>query len=310
MSVDDPPYGYNEIPQQTLAPTVEKLANIEPMSSIPFTSFSSNIETPPTQLENMDTPKSIDKEAAQNSTTESTDENRGAGHELNVFIGEGMMGGMGALIEGVRAWAMAQFMHAIQLRYQIAKIKEYTTSFNNNVNKIAEAKRSMSSLSGVPNQTVFTSSQITSAIQYGIKEADKLYLKYKNDPKHCDLTWCNKGVYYAFNKLTGNTIMSNMNAENMLEHWGSKSNDAWKLIDASNAQSLANKGNIIVAGTSDHVSIVSPGEDAFSGTWNSRIPMMMNTGKYPGVLREKLSLSWSPSEVNLSSIKFYQYVGY
>jgi len=61
-------------------------------------------------------------------------------------------GGMGALIDGMRAWAMAQYQHAINLKYQIAKIKEYATSFNNNVNKIAEAKRSMSGLSGVPNQ--------------------------------------------------------------------------------------------------------------------------------------------------------------
>jgi len=99
-----------------------------------------------------------------------------------------------------------------------------------------------------------------------------------------------------------------MTAAGMLDHW--RSNAAWLTINVSDAQSMANQGLFIVAGTSDHVGLVVPGTVEFSGTWNLNVPMIMNTGRYPGVTSQKLSLSWSPYKVPIDSIHFYKYTGY
>jgi len=51
---------------------------------------------------------------------------------------------------------------------------------------------------------VFTVNELNTAIQYGVNEANKLYELYKSDTKLGGATWCNKGVYFAFYKLTNN----------------------------------------------------------------------------------------------------------
>ncbi|MFA6404345.1 MAG: hypothetical protein WCX31_22365 [Salinivirgaceae bacterium] len=183
-------------------------------------------------MENLNTTESIDKSVGEisgesgTSTTESSNESPGAGHELNVFLGEGMMGGMGALIDGVRAWARAAFMHGIHLRYQIAKIKEYATSFNNNVNKIAEAKRSLSVLNGVPNQSGLGLGTTTiSEVMRHMGSSDNPlvfnngdYAKYLMSNAIADLKANYKDFYYGGTApLTGGAVKVLGNLKNMSE---------------------------------------------------------------------------------------------
>jgi len=171
---------YQEIPPPTIVPpVVDREANLTPMNPIQFVASPiSSLETAPLQLANLQSSEAINETEAsisENSRGTSTGQSNNtssagggdAGQQFDAAwnaaiphtdnqtmdFGAGTRaGGMGALIEGVRAWQRAVIMHGINLKYQIAKIKEYATSFNNNVNKIAEAKRSMSGLNGVPNQ--------------------------------------------------------------------------------------------------------------------------------------------------------------
>jgi len=163
--------------------------------------------------------------------------------------------------------------------------------------------------------SVFTVAKLNSAIQYGVNEANTRYEDYKSDPMLKDATWCNYGTAKVYNKLTSRNEFDGLRAHQIVKYMESHPRE-WKPILYSEAYDYAKKGYLVVAGaygipkSTDHVGVVSTAEQ-LEGSWGL-VPLLMNTGKNPGVLSEKLSSSWSVTTVgkdNISLIKFFVYQG-
>ena len=116
-----------------------------------------------------------------------------------------------------------------------------------------------------------------------ITKASKDALQFVIDEDGMKNKACNKSVYYAFEKLTGNQSLKGKLANQMFEHI-SKSVE-WKEISGpAGIQSITNSGKIIIAIRPDkpsgHVVLIVPGVEKMSDSkhWNCIVPMTMDTG--------------------------------
>jgi hypothetical protein len=103
-----------------------------------------------------------------------------------------------------------------------------------------------------------------------------------------------------------------MSPNAMLEHWSSSTN--WEEVSMSQAQDLANQGHFVAAGaktgpqkTNGHVVVIVPGKEAWSKSWESNVPMAMDTGKGKRWSTNKLSYSFCKKDKE--RIRFFLYKG-
>jgi hypothetical protein len=138
---------------------------------------------------------------------------------------------------------------------------------------------------------------------------------------------CNVGVSTAFEVKTGVKDLKNKTANEIVDLISSS--DDWSEVGMDEVQDLANKGEVVVAGTkgeikkdkngdpikddngndvlsSGHVAMAVPGQEQ-SSSWGNDVPMVMDTGRNKRTSSQKLSLSWTKSDKD--KIKFYKYIG-
>lgn len=155
--------------------------------------------------------------------------------------------------------------------------------------------------------TVFSTAKITQAAKNSVAKVIEKFGREK--------AYCNKGVDYAFQELTGSTELSNFNANNMVRHWVSSSN--WTKINMADAQSKANEGYFTVAGwintklrdngteESGHVVVIVPGEMKESARWGAKLPVAMDTGSGMRTTSQPLNYSFGYGKRN--EILFFIY---
>jgi len=129
---------------------------------------------------------------------------------------------------------------------------------------------------------------------------------------------CNKSVYYAFEKLTGNQSLKGKLANQMFEYI-SKSVEWEEISGPQGLQKLANDGYIILGckpeyglnekgkSISGHVVMIVPGKEEKSDGWKCMVPMAMDTGEGHRWASDKLS--WSFGKKKKSGVRYFTYIG-
>jgi hypothetical protein len=151
---------------------------------------------------------------------------------------------------------------------------------------------------------------------FGLDSLDAVAVKIaaENAVKHIttkygsNAAYCNQGVNYAFEELTGNTELAGKNANDMVAQVEQSNN--FTEINQNEVQLEANDGEIIIAGKkettkSGHVALAVPGEEESSKNWGGSAPMGMDTGKDKRWSQNGMNHSWSSN----NGVKFYKYIG-
>lgn len=108
-------------------------------------------------------------------------------------------------------------------------------------------------------------------------------------------TVCSKLGYQAFEGLFANEIVD------IMEH-----SDKWITIPIGMAQTLANKGMVVIAGEKKfphgHIVVIRAGNEEYSQKWNIHVPKCMNIGENNFIDK---GVNWAFKDMP----KFYLYIG-
>jgi RHS repeat-associated protein len=146
-----------------------------------------------------------------------------------------------------------------------------------------------------------------------LKEATENSVKKVTKKYGTKSAQCNRGVNYAYKELTGSDEFDGMDANQMIDHM--ENSDNFVKIKHEDAQNFQNDGKIVVAGNKEegngkhgHVVMGVPGKEEKSGSWNEKVPQVMNTGYGKREAKEKISFSWKSAVKN--KVSYYLYKGY
>ena len=124
---------------------------------------------------------------------------------------------------------------------------------------------------------------------------------------------CNVGVNLVFKMLPSYTEhLDGMRANDMVKHWRTHPDEWVRLESGEEAQRMANDGWFVVVGwvnpipgESGHVAVVVPGEMEWSGTYNKKMPVCMDTGYQMRAKKQSMSLSFGSNKIH--DVEFYYY---
>lgn len=124
---------------------------------------------------------------------------------------------------------------------------------------------------------------------------------------------CNVGVNLVFKMLSSYTKhLDGMRANDMVKHWRTHPDEWVRLESGEEAQRMANDGWFVVVGwvnpipgESGHVAVVVPGEMEWSGTYNKKMPVCMDTGYQMRAKKQSMSLSFGSNKIH--DVEFYYY---